>query len=97
MRILLALLVVAVILLGFGAGLAKVVEAPLEAAAFQRAGYGLAFLSLFGAVQIVCAVLMLFPRTRLTSGVVLAATFGVSGWVLGQAGQTNYALLSWGI
>ncbi len=88
------LLVLAAIVLSIGAGAAKVMEAPLEVQAFRAAGLAAEILSLYGAVQIVCALLLLFRRTRVAAGVVLAAIFAMSAWLLFPAGATGHAVYS---
>lgn len=76
------------VLASIGSGISKQLEAPLEAAAFQGAGLPAEILSLYGAVEFVLALALLFPRMRRPAAVTLAVLFALSArWLLpGGAG-----------
>ena len=79
---------------GLGAGFAKLIEMPGEVHLYGHAGLGQEVLYLFGAVQLGAAFLMLVARTRAAGGVLLAATFAVSAYLLIQDDQTGFGAMA---
>lgn len=74
-----------VLILGIGylaatiSGLSKQLEMPQVVDRFEHAGVPAELLSLFGAVEFVLALALLFPRTRRPAAVLLSALFA---WVV---------------
>ena len=86
-RIARPLLLSAVVLLGVVIGVAKIVETPHLVAHFGAVGFAPEALSLYGALQLLCALLMIPHRTRLAAGFILAASFGFSALLIADLGE----------
>lgn len=67
-------------------GLSKQLEAPGLVAVFERGGIPPEILSLFGAVEFVLALALLFPRSRPAAGVLLAALYCYTSVILWPTG-----------
>lgn len=75
-------------------GLSKQIEAPIEVAAFERAGLPVEILSLYGAVEFVLALALVFQRTRKPAALALAALFAVSARTLFPVGLGPFLLFN---
>lgn len=83
-----------VTLLSIAAAVPKVSQAPQEVEFFAAAGLPPMAVTVFGCVQLLGAVLLIIPKTRLTGAVVAALTFLCSAAMLLLAGQTAFGLVS---
>ncbi|MCG6901275.1 MAG: hypothetical protein LJE68_01210 [Rhodobacter sp.] len=88
------LLIAAVAVLGLAAGAAKWLETPEEVQFFARASVAPEALAMFGAIQFFAALLLLLPRTRAAAGLILAACFATSAWLIWTNGQAVLALVA---
>jgi len=82
MRFMHVAVVTITVLASLASGLSKQLEAPLEAAAFKQAGLPVEILSLYGAVEFVLTLLLLFPKPRPVAAVALASLFAHSTFLL---------------
>jgi len=86
---------VLLIALAIAAGAAKVMRMPQELEFFKNTlGLGANAVVLFGAAQLLAAVLMLFVKTRLPGALLLDITLVVSTAILFLAGDINKGLIS---
>ena len=79
-------LITTAVLASMASGLSKQLEAPLESAAFALAGVPVEALSLFGAVEFVLALLLIFARPRGFAALLLAGLFAWSAYILWPLG-----------
>jgi uncharacterized membrane protein YphA (DoxX/SURF4 family) len=68
-------------------GLSKQIEMPQLVDTFEHAGLPGELLSLFGAVEFVLALALLFPRTRRPAAVLLAGMFGAAAYLMWPQGM----------
>ena len=86
--------IVVLSVLGFAAGIAKVVRAPQEVAFFEGAGLSTDLLLAFGIVQVVSAVLVGLARTRWPALAILNLTFAFSAILIFQTGNVGFGVFS---
>ena len=82
------------ILLGGAAGLAKVTQTPPEIAFFAGLGLGAIVVVVFGVLQLVGALSLIFAKTRLIGAILLDVTFSLSVVMILMTGQIGFALVS---
>jgi len=80
--------------LGALAGSVKVMRLPMEVEFFEYARLGGNSVVVFGVVQLVGSVLLVFPRTRLWGASVVAATFLSITVMMFAAGLVTFGVLS---
>ncbi len=83
-----------VIALGTIAGIVKVIRLPMEVEFFEYARLGGNSVVVFGVVQLVGSVLLVFPRTRFWGASVVAATFLSVTVMLFAAGLATFGVVS---
>ena len=83
-----------VIALGTIAGIVKVMRLPMEVEFFEYARLGGNSVVVFGVVQLVGSVLLVFPRTRFWGASVVAATFLSVTVMLFAAGLITFGVIS---
>ena len=85
---------VLLILLGGAAGFAKVTQAPPEIAFFAGLGLGAIVVVVFGVLQLVGALSLIFAKTRFIGAILLDVTFSLSVVMILMTGQIGFALVS---
>jgi hypothetical protein len=85
---------VVLVLLSLGAGAAKVMRVPNEVKFFQDVGFGTEVLMVFGAAQILAAILLLIPMTRLLGAIVAGGLMLLSAAMILVNGQPLFAVVS---
>lgn len=85
---------IVLVLLGTSAGVAKILKVPEELAFFQAVGLGELIVLLFGTVQLVGAILLIFRRTRLAGALVSAVTYLGSAIMIFVSGAIGFGTIS---
>ena len=85
---------VLVVLLGFTAGIPKIMRVPDEVYFFEHSGIGAGALIPFGVVQVLGGVLVLIPRTRLWGAGLTALMLAGSTYMLVSTEQLVFAIVS---
>ena len=70
------------ILLGMSTGLVKIFKMEAEMKIFRNAGFNDAGIIIFGVVQLLVTILILFPQTLKFGGILLTVTFLIATGVL---------------
>lgn len=87
-------LLIILVLLGGAAGIAKMMQTPQEVAFFQATGLSNTVLVIFGAVQLLAALMLIFKPSRMVGAVFLIITFGLSAAMIFKSGQTMFGLIA---
>ncbi len=82
------------VVLGVAAGSAKIAKTPEELSFFQQLGLSESVLLVFGVIQVLAAVLLIFNQVRLFGIATLAVTFLSSTIMILIAGQLGFAVFS---
>lgn len=85
---------VILVLLSLGAGAAKVLRVPDEVKFFQDLGLAVDLLLIFGAAQVLAAILLLVPNTRLPGAIVAGGLMLLSAAMILLNGQALFAVVS---
>lgn len=93
------------VFLAVSSGITKVMLMPQDVDFFGKYGFTNPLLIMFGAIQVVCGLMMIFIKTRIVGAAVVAVTFAISAVVLVLAGSVPatiatlvaLALLGWTI
>ena len=89
-----AAVLIVLVLLGTSAGVAKILKVPEELAFFQTVGLGESIVLLFGIVQLIGAILLVFRRTRLAGALVSAGTYLASAIMIFASGAIGFGTIS---
>ncbi len=81
-------------LLALAAGAAKVAKTPEEIVFFQQFGFSDGVVVLFGVVQVLASVLLIFKLSRVYGLLILGLTFLSSFLMILFAGQVGFAIFS---
>jgi hypothetical protein len=85
---------VILIFLGASAGIVKIMKMPQELDFFQAVGLNEFFLVVFGFVQLLGGVLLIFRRSRLLGALISTATFLASAAMLLATGAFGFGAIS---
>ena len=80
--------------LSIATGITKIIQLPAEMDLFQNAGWPVWLILMFGAVQIVGGILIIWLRTRRTGCVTMIATFTIASIVVWQNAMTGFFAVS---
>lgn len=94
MKIFNIIAIFAVALLSLAAGAAKLMKVPQEAAFFEAVSLAPIFMTIFGALQVLCSVLICIPKTRRIGAGLAALSFFASVVMILKTGQIYFALFS---
>lgn len=83
-----------VVLLGAGAGIAKVMRAPAEVAFLSGIGLNEISIVAFGVLQLAGAALLIVPKSRAVGAIVAGLGFGLSTVAIFAAGNLGFGLFS---
>jgi len=89
-----AAVLIVLILLGISAGVAKILKMPEELAFFQAVGLGESIVLLFGIVQLVGGILLIFRRTRFAGALVSTSTYLASAIMIFVSGAISFGAIS---
>ncbi len=82
-------------LLGIAAGTSKLLQVPQEMAFFQgEMGYSAEVIMVFGLLQFVAGVMLVFKQTRMVGGALLGLTLLLSAIVVFMAGKIGFGIVS---
>lgn len=94
LKLMKTIVLIVLILLSLGAGLAKLAQLPQELAFFDAAGIGSGSAPLFGGLQVLAAGLIAWPKTRSTGLGLAAFMFACSAIMIFVAGAPGFAIFS---
>lgn len=94
MKVLNIILIALLVLFSIGAGLAKFFQVPQEIDLLQSAGLALIPIMALGILQVVGAVLVLIPRTRIVGCVLIAIALIIPAVLLFIGGNIKLGVLS---
>jgi hypothetical protein len=73
-------------------GITKILLMPQDAEFFGKYGFTSILLGMFGAVQVIGGVMMVFHRTRLIGAAIVAITFAISAVLLIMEGNVPFTI-----
>lgn len=94
MKILNILLIVVIVLMSLAAGLAKIVLVPEEKTFLLGVGLNVAAIIAFGIIQVVAAVLLAIPKTKIVGAVMASVAFLLSAILVFMSGNTVFGAIS---
>ncbi len=94
MKILKIFVVVLLALMALASGVAKVMQLPQELDFFQSVGMNVTGVLALGVAQLLAALLLISPRSRLPGAVLLALTLMVSTIAIFMAGKMGFGAFS---
>jgi hypothetical protein len=94
MRVAALLCLAALVLLSFATGIAKLVRLPAEMALFRAAGFNDTLTVVFGSIQTMGGLLLLWSPSRRIGAAIMVATFCVASWVVWTAGPIAFFVIS---
>jgi DoxX-like family len=81
---------VVLVLLSISTGITKIVQLPAEMELFRNAGFNDSLTILFGGVQVLGGLLLIFAKYRKTGAVVMIVTFVIASWVVWLSGMLPF-------
>lgn len=94
MKILRIAILAIVAILSLAAGLAKVMRVPQEAVFFEGLGLSLGLMTAIGALQLVGALCVIFPKSQKLGAILAATAFLTSAIMIFMNGQIAFGLFS---
>jgi hypothetical protein len=94
MKILNTIILVLIIGLAIGSGIAKIMLIPEDVAFFTSVGLSKTSIILFGAIQVIGAVFIILKKWRNAGAMILGITFGFSTILIFLSGKISFGLFS---
>ena len=94
MKVLNTIILVVVIGLAIGSGIAKIMLIPEDVAFFSSAGLSKTLIVLFGAIQLISVILVIVKKWRNVGAIILGMTFGFSTILIFLSGKITFGLIS---
>ena len=88
------ILIVVIVTMGFGAGMAKILVLPNEVEFFSKVGLNEAMLITFGSFQLLGSILFIPSKTRIAGGLLLTLLFGISSILIIRTGSIVFGVFS---
>ncbi len=80
--------------LSIATGITKLIQLPAEMDLFHNAGWPVWLILLFGAVQIVGGILIIWPKTRRVGCITMILTFAIASLVVWQNAMIGFFAVS---
>ncbi|MBL4661056.1 MAG: hypothetical protein JKY19_11930 [Alcanivoracaceae bacterium] len=94
MKIANTIILVLLTLLGISAGVAKLMQMPQEVEFLNNAGLNNTAIILFGVLQVVGGILLIFTKTRKIGALITAIAFAISTVIIFMAGNLAFGFIS---
>jgi len=94
MKIANTIILILLTLLGISAGVAKLMQMPQEVEFLNNAGLNNTTIILFGVLQVVGGILLIFTKTRKIGALITAVAFAISTITIFMAGKLAFGFFS---
>ena len=94
MKIFKIIVLIPIVGLGISSGIAKIMLIPGEMVFFKNAGFSETLLIIFGSIQLISSVFLIFKNSRNLGALVLAMTFCISTVLIFLSGSILFGFFS---